>query len=661
MSLVNVATPDQTAARMTPEKPVAEEAINSLAAYIRNCFSTAYRAKLPITERLLQCERQRRGKYDPDKLAEIRKSGGSEIYMMLTDVKCRGAEAWINDVLIASGDRPWGLDPEAVPDLPNDMKLEIVRQVVMEAQEVAALGEPVTPAALQLRAVEIRDEIKAKLKAKARDSADAMEDEIDTQLREGGFYKALMEFIDDFVTFPAAWIKGPVIRRKKTLSWSPKGKAIVKDALVKEFYRVSPYDIFPSPSCTNPHNGYIVERHRLHPSALESMIGVKGYKDDEIKAVLTQHQYNGLHTWLMEDMERQELEGHNPSVQPTDTIDALEFSGTVAGQLLIEWGMPGIEAHSQYEINAWVIGNHVIKAVLNNDPLNRRPYECASWKHIAGSVWGTCPPELMRDTQAMCNNAARALANNMAIASGPQVEVQVDRLPDGESITQMHPWKIWQTTSDLTGGGQPAIRFFQPDLNADALIGVYNNFARQSDEVTGIPNYVYGSAQVSGAGRTSSGLAMLMDNASKGLKNAISNIDYAVTGLIERMFALNMQFNPNPDIKGDCKVIARGALGLMVRQSLQARRTEFLQATANPIDAQIMGPDGRAYLLREAAKTLELDTDQIVPDPERLKAMQRGQALTQMAQQAQGQQAPQPQELNPAGAPAGGADMQPPQ
>jgi hypothetical protein len=49
------------------------------------------------------------------------------------------------------------------------------------------------------------------------------------------------------------------------------------------------------------------------------------------------------------------------------------------------------------------------------------------------------------------------------------------------------------------------------------------------------------------------------------------------------------------------------------KEAVQARRNEFLGLTANPIDTQIMGPQGRAALLREAAKGLDIDPAQIVP------------------------------------------------
>jgi hypothetical protein len=268
----------------------------------------------------------------------------------------------------------------------------------------------------------------------------------------------------------------------------------------------------------------------------------------------------------------------------------------------------------------------------------------------------------MRDIQTMCNASARALANNMGVASGPQVEVTVDRLPDGEDVTSIYPWKIWQTTTDRTGGGQPAVRFFQPDMNAQVLMGVYAQFAKQADEVTGIPNYVYGSSGVSGAGRTASGLSMLMDNAAKGIKQSISSIDKVMSGIVSRMYIHNMMYDPDIYIKGDFAVVAKGALGLVAKEQVQLRRNEFLTATANPIDMQIVGMEGRAYLLRELAEGLQMDVDKLVKDPERVqfeaekqKQIQEAMAAQQAQMQPQ-QQLPAPVTVDEAGNPAGGVD-----
>lgn len=247
----------------------------------------------------------------------------------------------------------------------------------------------------------------------------------------------------------------------------------------------------------------------------------------------------------------------------------------------------------------------------------------------------------MKDVQVMCNASARALANNMGVASGPQVEVNVDRLPPGASITSMFPWKVWQTTNDRSGSGQPAIRFFQPSMNAAELLNVYQHFARVADEVTGVPNYVYGSTNVSGAGRTASGLSMLMENAAKGIKHAIMSLDAANSEVIHRIYTHLMLHDQDPAIKGDMQVVAAGAIGAMIREQQEIARREFMAATMNPVDSQIIGPEGRAYMLREAAKGIFPDVDKIVPNPARMKQLMAEQQAAQ--QQAAQQQAAQQQ------------------
>jgi hypothetical protein len=631
----------------------------ALAAYIHGCWDRAKFAKQEITERLLRCERQRRGVYDPDKQMEIAKTGGSDIYMRLSDIKCRAAASWIKDVMTVSGQRPFDLTVSHDPEVPPEIRMSIIDLVKTEAMDYLQSGMAIHPETFRVRMEQVHDEILVKLREEAKNNAQRMRDKIDDQMSDGNFDAAFRDYIDDFVTYPCAILKGPVVRRRKKMTWGPGYTPVVTTTFVREFARVAPFDIYPSPNSGGPNDGWMIERHRLSRSELQSMKGVPGYNDENIDQALERFGDQGFRTWLMGDQERDNLEGKPHSRLYNDAvIEALEFWGSVSGEKLLDWGMPksDIKSDKEYEINAWQIGPYVIKAVLNPDPLGKRPYEVSQWNEIPGAFWGVALPEQMRDVQMMCNASARALANNMGIASGPQVEVTVDRLPDGEDVTSIYPWKLWQVTTDRTGGGQPAVRFYQPNMNADVLMNVYAQFAKQADEVTGIPNYVYGSSGVSGAGRTASGLSMLMDNAAKGIKQAIATIDRAVAGVVKRLYIHNMMFDQDEYIKGDFQVVAKGAMGLIAKEQISLRRNEFLQATANPVDLQIVGMEGRAYLLREVAKTLQMDTDKIVKDPEVLK-FEAEQA--QMAQAAMAAQQPQPEApatVDQAGNPAGGTD-----
>lgn len=637
---------------------------SDLVAYVRNCWAQAKTAKREVIERLLRCERQRRGVYDPDREAEIKRTGGSDIFMMLTDVKCRAAESWIRDVMLNQQDRVFDLKPSKEPQLPKEMQMAIVDLVKSEAEQFLQEGGELHPEVFRARMEEVHEEIRQRLGDEAADAARRMGDKIQDQLDHGKFQEALSKFVTDFVTFPTAIIKGPTVKRRKKLAWGNDYQPVVVTEFVREIERVSPYDIYPAPSSTGVNDAYLFQRHRLTRASLEAMLGLPGSNNDAIQTVMDRYGKNGYMQWESGDSERRALEG-KPFRLPINeqAMESLEFWGSVNGQWLLDWGMEGdIEPTKEYEVNLWSTGNVVWRIILNPDPLGMRPYNIASWEEVPDSFWGIAMPEVMRDTQIMCNAAARSLANNMGVASGPQVEVTVDRLPDGEDITDVYPWKIWQVTTDRTGGGQPAVRFFQPNMNADVLMSVFQQFARQADEVTGIPNYVYGSSAVSGAGRTASGLSMLMDNASKGIKQAVANIDKIVSGIVHRLYLHNMMYDEDPFIKGDFRVVAKGAIGLIHKEALQMRRNEFLVATANPIDSQIVGPEGRAYLLRELARGLQMDTEKIVPNADSMKQQtlqQQAQALAQqmvqdLLAQSQAAQPQAPQEMLPGGAPAGG-------
>lgn len=634
--------------RAAVEKTVVPESIVvELSSYIEKCYEEAKSAKdSEITDRLLKCERQRRGEYDPDKRAMINETGGSDIYMMLTDIKCRAAESWIKDVMMSAGTKSWTLTPTPDPSLPKDVQAGIVETVVMEADAVQQQGMPVDPRTIEVRLQELHEQVLNKTAEKAKTAAQKMEQRMDDKLTEAGWEDEQSDLINDFVTYPTAILCGPLIKRRKTMKWGPNWTPIVTEEIYQSFERVSPYDVFPSPGAVTCQDGYFIRKRRLKRKDLANMIGTPGYSDNAIRAAIEDFGNTGLREPSQSDSERDRLQGRSQTMSRSEDIDGIEFWGSVTGRMLIEWGMQkDINPDEEYEVNCWKFGRHVIKAVLNPDPLGRRPYSKASWEPIPGAFWGRALAEIMRDTQTMCNTAARSLANNMSIASGPQVEVSIDRLPDGESLTRMYPWKIWQTTSDRTGGGQRAINFFQPDMNAQVLLGVMQHFQKVADEVTGVPNYVYGSSNVSGAGRTASGLSMLMENAAKGIKQAILTLDRAISEMLTRLYDHLMIYDDDKSIKGDMQIVASGIVGTLMKETQMQRRNEFMQMTANPFDMQIIGPAGRAHLLREAAKGLNIDVDKVVPKPEEIMAAQQAGLEAQAAAQdpAVAQQQPQQQ------------------
>jgi len=630
-----------------------------ISAYLKECWDAARIAREPINDIMLKAMRQRNGEYEADKLDGIRRQGGSEVYMMLTEVKCRAAESWLRDILLDTGTPPWDMAPTPIPDLSPDDTAELQEAFAEQVVEIIqSTGmAPTKSEMLELKEV-VSQELRFRTLQAAQMRVDKMKIKIDDQFIQGGWPEAFNEFITDLVTFPCAFIKGPIVRRQRHLSWakSPDGRTIVEagERLAPEFERVSPFNIYPEPGITRINDGYLFEHHKLSRMSLADLIGVPGYDDQAIRKVLEE---GPGQTWVTETVETEREEEERKfytEMRPTDMFDALEFWGKISGKMLREWGMTEEEVPDEareYDANVWLVGNYVLKAVLNYDPLGEKPYAKTSFIKTPGSFWGRGIPEIIEDLQNICNAAARALVNNMSIASGPQVEVNLERIPPNEDITQLHPWKIWQVLNDPLGSSAPAVRFNQPNDNANTLMAVYERFSRLADDHSGIPSYIYGDVDVKGAGRTASGLSMLMGSAGKGIRQVVMHIDNdVIMPVVERQFVYNMRYDPDESIKGDAQVIPRGAVNLAVKETVNMRRVEFLNATANEMDMGIIGPDGRAAILREIAKGLQMPVDEIVPSRDKLSYTTRVKA----AQQAQAPQQPQGVTLDQAGNPAGG-------
>jgi len=635
-----------------------------LTGYLRACWDAAKQAKKPIEYIMLDSMRQRNGEYDPSKLKDIRSQGGSEIFMMITEVKCRAAESWLRDILMDTGSPPWDLAPTPIPSLSPVQEAEIQQMLATEILNIVqSTGMAPSPAQQDELREMVAQDYRFKILQEAQNRADQMKLKIEDQFAQGGWPEAFNDFITDMVTFPCAFLKGPIVRRQRVLGWEtgPDGTTVAKpiERLGPEYERVDPFYIYPEPRITNISDGYLFEHHPLTRMALADLIGIPGYDDAAIRKVL---EIGNAQSWIAEDVEllKNDLERKFYSyMSPTDIFDVLEFWGKVSGKMLIEWGMTEEDIPDparEYDANVWICGNYVLKAVLNYDPLGEKPYVKSSFIKVPGAFWGKAIPEILRDIQSVCNAAARALVNNMGIASGPQVEVNLERIPPNEDITMVHPWKIWQVLNDPLGSNAPAVRFTQPDDNANTLMAVYERFSRLADDHSGIPAYVYGDLNVQGAGRTASGLSMLMGSAGKAIRQVVMHIDNdVVKPVVKRQFIYNMRYDEDESIKGDVEIIPRGAINLAVKETVNVRRIEFLNATANPFDIEIVGKDGRAALLREVAKGLQMPVDEVIPSREKADFEARTQAMAMAAAQQQAQPEGSTPTL-PDGSPKGGVE-----
>ena len=175
-----------------------------------------------------------------------------------------------------------------------------------------------------------------------------------------------------------------------------------------------------------------------------------------------------------------------------------------------------------------------------------------------------------------------------------------------------------------------------------------------ADESTGFPSFAHGQTGVSGVGRTASGISMLMSAANGSIRTVIKNIDdYLIAPLGKALFSFNMQFDYDPEIKGDLEVKAQGTESLMANEVRSQRLMQFLGVVSNPVLAPFAKMD---YIVREIAKSMDLDPDKLTNSL--ADAAVQAEILKQFVQPA-----PQPQEAagGPPGVPAPAAAGQPPQ
>ena len=427
--------------------------------------------------------------------------------------------------------------------------------------------------------------------------------------------------------------------------------------------RVSPFDLYWTPGVSDIEDAAVIERTRLTRAEINDLLDLPGFNHDAVRGVLDDYGRGGLFdNWDSTDSERAVNESReNPLMNRSGVINCLEFHGNVQGRLLLEQGY-GFTPEEipdplrDYMVQAWLIGTYIIKVQISPSPRRRHPYFITSFEKIPGTPVGNGLPDILSDIQDVANATLRALVNNLSISSGPQVVVNRDRVAPGADVDNIFPWKRWHMVSDPFGNNSVApVSFFQPPSNARDLLQVYQFFSTLADDLSAIPRYLAGQGAPGGAGRTASGLSMLMTNASKILQTVAANIDRDVMSpALTEVYDLLMLTDTTGLLHGDETIKVMGVNVAIQRETQRARQLEFLTATANPLDAQIMGAKGRAAVLRSVSKTIGMDGEEIVPNEDQIAKMQQ-------AQESAPPPPPPGQEAQvKAGVPGAGAPAKPP-
>lgn len=531
-----------------------------------------------LRETMRNCRDQFRGLLSPEDQERANAIGVNAV-VNLTAWKVQTAQSFLHETLVQADSLPWTIIPTPNPDLPEDAIEQGVTEIMQELGEGQFRGD----------LTELVDMVGSGLRNKeaevARERADNMEKLLADQCHEGGWNHAMKDFILDFCIYPFAVLTGPTPTRRARLVWnSDRSDVVTKVETFYTFKSVSPWDFWYSSDSPDTQRGTgIFMRQRWTRRELLEAAKMPSYIGSAIEEVLKElHKERYNFHWLSENPDQPD--GLRSLWQYADgTVEVLVHWGLFSGRELAEQGITGLEDLEYYNAQITVIGKHTIQCIVQKNPhTNKRPIFTASFYGMQDRIPSSSIPQCIRDVERSYMMALRCLLSNAHYSSAPIVEAdygRVSKFMTDEDTGNIVPGTVYLAESGLGGAvAAPALKFYSVPSQAAAYQSMLGYFMDLADRVTNIPAALHGTAQGTGANRTFRGAAMLQGNAVKALQAAVANIDETVFGPMgELLYGYNMVYSKDPDIKGDCRIMARGAIGLLQREINRQNAYEVLQ------------------------------------------------------------------------------------
>lgn len=607
-----------------------QEELNSLGAILKSKYTEYKDARDDIEDGWIEDLRAFMGQYDPDVLAKIQSKGErSQVYVGLTRTKVLAAYSRMTDLLFQPGQKFFSIEKTPVSKQPL-VEQELSERAALEIQQAA---EQVGTAGIEELVIARLDELTQEIEEETERRVANMEEAILDQALENNLEGKMKDAIMEQVIFGTGAMKAGTLRIEKDHKWI-KGEdgfnLIYEESPSPEMEAVSIFDLYPDPHATSVDDMRdIFRRHIISRTEFNALKDYPGFNVDLVNECIEMNP-EGNHDEAQHEVDRRNIANVNDSNTNTEKFEVLEYWGSLNGHDLedagVEFGQDD-DLSMEYSANIWMVSGKVIKAQLNPLPGNIIPYFIFPYEKNPHAFWGTGVPRMMRDSQATMNAATRIYLDNVALSSGPMVEVNTDIMASGEDPTELYPWRVFLREGG--DGNQPMVRFYQPQSNSPALVSVIELFRRFADETTALPSYTHGQTQ-SSLNRTATGISILMSNANIVLKSVIKNIDDFLTRpMIRSLYDWNMTWNENENVKSDMRIIAKGSTALIQKEVQSQRLLQFLSLINNPMDAQMID---REKLLTDIAKSLDIDPDEVIKSQ---KEMMDEQALQQIIAQSQ--------------------------
>ena len=654
---------DSIALDDTDDSATEDANVSSIISFIEGRYHKAEDYRYQDEERWLRAYRNYRGLYSPD--VQFTETEKSRVFIKITKTKTLAAYGQITDVLFANNRFPLSIEPTTLPEgvvdnvhfdpqaPEDDIGINDLQNPYGFAGDGLGLPAGSTEKTLLDKLGPLQeklDPVQDKLNegpgatptsvtfSPAMVAAKKMQKKIHDQLEESSATKYLRSTAFEISLFGTGVMKGPFAVDKEYPNWNDDGEYDPVFKTVPQISHVSVWNFYPDPDANNMDEAqFVIERHKMSRTQLRSLKRRPYFRSSVIDEVISFGENYTKKYW--ED----DLSDYAPE-HGIDRFEVLEYWGMIDVAMLIEQDVDipkELEDFDELQANAWVCNGKLIRLVLNPFKPSKIPYMAAPYELNPYSFFGVGIAENMDDTQTLMNGFMRMAVDNAVLSGNLLVEVDETNLVPGQDLT-LYPGKVFRRQ-----GGAPGQAIFgtkYPNVSQENMM-MFDKARVLADESTGFPSFAHGQTGVSGIGRTASGISMLMGAAQGSIKSVIKNVDdYLLRPLGEGLFRFNMQFDFDPELKGDLEVKARGTESLMANEVRSQRLMQFLQIASNPA----LAPFAKfQYIITEIAKSMDLDPDKVVND------------MNEAALQAEimkGFQAPLPEGQ---GAPAGADVMDP--
>jgi len=578
-------------------------------------------------QRWLRAYRNYRGLYGSD--VQFTEAEKSRVFIKVTKTKTLAAYGQIIDVLFANNKFPLTVEPTTLPegvvaDVHFDPKeppqisdalddMESPYGFAGDGKDLPAgstektLMDKLGPLQDKLQDIENLREGVGKTPtaitfSPAMIAAKNMQKKIHDQLEESSANKHLRSTAFEMALFGTGVMKGPFAVDKEYPSWDGEGNYVPVFKTVPQVSHVSVWNFFPDPDANNMDEAqYVIERHKLSRSQLRALKKRPHFRPSVIDTAIDLGENYNKEYW--ED----DLSDYSPE-HSIARYEVLEYWGMCDMDMLRNEQVtipPELEDYDEVQVNVWICNGKVLRMVLNPFKPATIPYMAAPYELNPYSFFGVGIAENMDDTQTLMNGFMRMAVDNAVMSGNLLIEIDETNLVPGQDLS-VYPGKIFRRQGGAPGQAIFGTKF--PNVSNENM-QLFDKARVLSDESTGLPSFSHGQTGVSGVGRTASGISMLMNAASGGIKNVIKNVDdYLLRPLGEGLFRFNMQFNYDKATKGDLEVKARGTESLMANEVRSQRLMQFMQITSNPA----LAPFAKfQYVISEIAKSLDLDPDKV--------------------------------------------------